>query len=88
MLVNLLSELYDFVDDFWVIGLTLSAVFTVLTILAIGWAYNIPVITDGNAVTQILKPLYYLRWLVILGPGIPMLLFVTKTYQSWSKSRY
>ncbi len=86
-LINLLSELYDFIDDFWIVGIVLSLIFTVITALVINWAFNTPVNDSGNVITQLLAPIYYLRWLVVLGPGIPMVMFSRKTYQAWSKLR-
>lgn len=87
VLVDVLTQLYEFVDDFWLLGLVLSVIFTILTALTLNWAatFNVPVSDD--AVSQVLAPIYYLRWLVVFAPTIPMILFSRKTYQSWSRHR-
>ncbi|OMO22523.1 hypothetical protein BH582_24540 [Vibrio sp. 10N.222.47.A9] len=84
-LINLLSELYDLMGDFWIVGMVLSLIFTVITALAINWAFNTTVNDNGNVITQLLAPIYFFRWLTVLGPGIPMIMFSMKTYQAWSK---
>lgn len=81
-LINLLSELYDLIDYFWLIGMVLSLIFTAMTVLTINWALSAPVIDEGNVITQLLAPIHYLRWLAVLAPGIPMVMFSMKTYQA------
>lgn len=82
---NLLSVLYDLVDDFWQIGVIVSFVLAALTALVTTWALNAPLTENGNTITQMLAPLVYIRYLLILGPAIPMVLFTMKTYRSWSR---
>ncbi|EGR3042357.1 hypothetical protein ACPHXT_003972 [Vibrio alginolyticus] len=84
---DLLVELYDLIDDFWLLGVILSVAFAVVTALVAVWALNPPPIGSGNAITQLLAPLVYVRCLAIVGPGIVMVVFTMKTYRSWSRHR-
>lgn len=86
-IINLLTELYDLIDEFLIIGIVLSAIFALLTVLVISWALNVPSVDNSTVIAQILAPISYLRWLVVLAPGVPMVMFLTKTYQSWVKLR-
>ncbi|MBM5100453.1 hypothetical protein HYN96_20020 [Vibrio parahaemolyticus] len=86
-LINLALEIYDLIDDFWLLGAMLSVAFAVVTALVAVWAFNPPPIGSGNAITQLLAPLVYVRCLAIVGPGIVMVVFTMKTYRSWSRHR-
>lgn len=86
-LINLALEIYDLIDDFWLLGAMLSVAFAVVTALVAVWAFNPPPIGSENAITQLLAPLVYVRCLAIIGPGIVMVVFTMKTYRSWSRYR-
>lgn len=86
-LVNLLDELYELIDDFLIVGIVLTLIFAVLTAFFITRAFNALPADNGSVITQILAPVYYLRWAAVLASGIPMVMFFTKTYQSWVKFR-
>ncbi|SGY96093.1 hypothetical protein [Moritella viscosa] len=77
---NIIEQLYEVTGWFWPVGLTITLVMAVLTMLSINWCLSA---SPSGYVAEAIAPLLLVRWLMPVVLTVFTLFFANKTYVTW-----